>query len=236
MVRNCTIDRAEADRVALSKGWLAMQPAGFQAALLARAELVAFRKGEDVFRTGDGPGGIYGVVAGSFGTYPTTADIGPVLSHILHPGLWCGDGPALGRATRLLTVRAMEASAALHLPIEAARAMMASDPEAARSIGLIGLNGMRVAILNVLHLMIRRVDRRIGATLLRVTGAMDGEGLEATGDIRLTQSEIARMANASRNGVNRSLAQFEAAGWVRLGYNRIAILDPQALAAFAFAR
>ena len=44
------------------------------------------------------------------------------------------------------------------------------------------------------------------------------------------------MANVLRALVNRTLAQFEAEGWVRLGYNRVAILDPEALAAFAYAR
>ena len=230
------MDRHRAEAVLRSRGWFRAQPAEFQAALLRDAELRSFRKGEFLFQAGDDPGGLHGIVAGSFGTYVTTAHSPPALSHILHPGWWCGEGPALGGLKRVLTIRAMESGWTMYLPYEAARALVLSNPEAARSIGAIGQIGMRVAIVNVSQLMIRRSDRRIGAVLLRVTGALDDEVLAPTGDIRLTQVEIARMANASRNLVNKSLAQFEAAGWVRLGYNRIAVLDPAALADFAYQR
>ncbi|WP_165982281.1 Crp/Fnr family transcriptional regulator [Dankookia rubra] len=230
------MDRRAAEAILLSRGWLPDQPADFQAALLAGAEPRHFRKGEVVFQAGDGPGGLYGIVAGSFGTYVSTPYSAPALSHILHPGWWCGEGPALGGPKRVLTVRSMESSWAMHLPYEAARALVLSNPAAARSVGQLGQIAMRVAIANVAQLMIRRADRRIGAVLLRVTGALDEAALAPTGDIRLTQLEIARMANASRNLVNKSLAQFEAAGWVRLGYNRIAVLDSAALADFAYQR
>ena len=130
-------------------------------------------KGDYVFRAGDGPGGLHGIVAGSFGTYCGHAYSAPALSHILHPGWWCGEGPALGGLKRVLTVRAMEPGWTLHLPLEAARALVLSNPEAARSIGVLGQIALRVAIANVSQLMIRRSDRRIGAVLLRVTGALD---------------------------------------------------------------
>jgi CRP/FNR family transcriptional regulator, cyclic AMP receptor protein len=234
--QRCPVDRRQAEAILLSRGWLPAQPAEFQATLLGKAELRWFRKGEFVFQAGDGPGGLHGVVAGSFGTYVVTPYSAPALSHILHPGWWCGEGPALGGLKRVLTVRAMEPGCTMYLPYEAARALVLSNPEAARSIGTLGQVALRVAIVTVSQLMIRRSDRRIGAVLLRVTGALDEEVLAPTGDIRLTQVEIARMANASRNLVNKALAQFEAAGWVRLGYNRIAVLDPAALAEFAYQR
>ena len=40
------------------------------------------------------------------------------------------------------------------------------------------------------------------------------------------------MANASRDVVHRTLMRFEAKRWLTLGYNRINILAPGALAAF----
>lgn len=230
------MDRCQAEAILLSGGWLPAQPPEFQARVLDHAELCFFRKGECVFQAGDGPGGLHGIVAGTFGTYVATPYSAPALSHILHPGWWCGEGPALGGQKRVLTVRAMEPGWTMQLPYEAARALVLSNPEAARSIGQLGQIATRVAFVNISQLMIRRSDRRIGAVLLRVTGAQDGEALVPTGDIRLTQMEIARLANASRNMVNKALAQFEASGWLRLGYNRIAVLDPAALADFAYQR
>lgn len=230
------MDRAAAECVVLSRGWLAEQAPAFRGALLARAELVTFRKGDIVFQAGDPPGGLYGVAEGSFGVYVVTPHTGPDLSLLLHPGWWYGEGPTLGSASRNATVRAMEPSAALHLPLDLARSLVRSDPEAARSVGLLGQASMRLAIANIADLMIRRADRRVGAVLLRASGALEDSVLRRTGEICLTQTQLAQMANASRDLVNRTLGQFEAAGWVRLGYNRIAITAPEPLAEFAFGR
>ena len=229
------MNRAQAERILAAKGWLAGQSPRFRATLLEQAELLHFAKGDYAFRAGDPPGGMHGVVAGSFGIYLVTPFSGPDLSHILHPGWWCGEGPALGGRQRVLTVMAMESSITLHVPLEPARHLVQTDPEAARSIAVLGQIALGVAVANVSDLLIQRVDRRVGAVLLRVTGAMEGTVLKPTDDVCLTQGQLGRMANASRNMVNRTLAAFVAAGWVRLGYNRIAILDPVALAAFAFA-
>jgi CRP-like cAMP-binding protein len=42
------------------------------------------------------------------------------------------------------------------------------------------------------------------------------------------------MAVLSRYHVGRKLAVFEAEGWIACGYNRIRLLDPEGLAAFAY--
>lgn len=230
------MDRAEADHILLSKGWLASQQPAVQAAVLQRAELVTFSKGEHVYRHGDVPGGFYGVAAGSFGTYVVTPHGGPALAHILHAGWWFGEGPTLNGLGRPVSVRAMETSHVLHVPLEAARPFLRSDPEAARAIGALGPVNMSVVFRNVADLLIRRADRRVGAVLLRVSGAMEDGALRRTGEVCLTQSQLAQMSNASRDLVNRTLSRFEALGWVRLGYNRMAVLEPEALADFAFRR
>jgi len=42
------------------------------------------------------------------------------------------------------------------------------------------------------------------------------------------------MANLSRHHVGRKLAAFEGAGWIQCGYNRVKLLVPEALTAFAY--
>jgi CRP-like cAMP-binding protein len=46
--------------------------------------------------------------------------------------------------------------------------------------------------------------------------------------------QLGEMANLSRHHVGRKLASFEAAGWIACGYNRVRLLDAEALAAFAY--
>jgi hypothetical protein len=50
----------------------------------------------------------------------------------------------------------------------------------------------------------------------------------------LTHQQLGEMANLSRHHVGRKLASFEAAGWIGCSYNRVRLLDAEALAAFAY--
>jgi hypothetical protein len=43
------------------------------------------------------------------------------------------------------------------------------------------------------------------------------------------------MSKLSRHHVGRKLASFEASGWIACGYNRIRLLDADALGAFTYA-
>jgi CRP/FNR family cyclic AMP-dependent transcriptional regulator len=92
---------------------------------------------------------------------------------------------------------------------------------------------MRAALRTVSDLLIPQADRRIAATLLRLTRADEDERPEDPRGFRLRQAELGEMANASRQIVNRALSRFAGSGWIALGYQRIAVLDPAALAAFA---
>ncbi|MDO9707182.1 Crp/Fnr family transcriptional regulator [Paracraurococcus lichenis] len=227
------MERAQAESILVSRGWLAEQPASVQAEVLRRGDLAPFAKGDWLHRVGDGPGPFYGVVAGSFGTYVGGPQRGPDLTHILRVGWWFGEGPTLGGQARLLGVRAMEESFAWRVPLEAARDLV-RDPLAAQSVGRISVDAMRIAAVNVSDLLIRRTDRRVAAVLLRAAGAIERGVMRPTGDVRLTQGNLAQMANASRDVVNRTLARLEDSGFVRLGYNRVAVLQPEAVAEFAF--
>lgn len=68
--------------------------------------------------------------------------------------------------------------------------------------------------------------------LYRVLGAGEVEPDKAEG-FRLPHQQLGEMANRSRHRVGRKLASFEAMGWIGCGYNRIRLLDAEALAAFA---
>jgi hypothetical protein len=78
--------------------------------------------------------------------------------------------------------------------------------------------------------MIPQPDRRIAAVLVRSAGVQD----EPT--VRVSQTELGRLANASRKLVNKALQQFAEAGWVVQHYGAIQIRDVQALGDFAARR
>jgi hypothetical protein len=78
--------------------------------------------------------------------------------------------------------------------------------------------------------MIPQPDRRIAAVLVRSAGVQD----EPT--VRASQTELGRLANASRKLVNKALHQFAAAGWIVQHYGAIQIHNVQALSNFAARR
>jgi hypothetical protein len=63
--------------------------------------------------------------------------------------------------------------------------------------------------------------------------APDEIGVDAASDIALTQTQIGEMASVGRQVVNRELQRMEAKGWLAVSYNRITVLDREALTEFA---
>lgn len=226
------MDRASAEAVVTSRGWLAHQDEPFQHAWLARAVIVTFANRDHVFHSGDDGGGVYGVVNGGIGIYPAGRDGSVALGHVLRAGHWFGHGPAMTRRRRTLTFRATESSLAFFVPLAALNKITAHNIEFMRSVGAMLEFGIDDAISAVSDLLIRRSDQRIAATLLRVTGAETGNSQPGPDGYFLGQADLAEMANVSRDVINRTLARFKAWGWVSLGYNRIFVLDAVALSDF----
>lgn len=217
------------------RGWLADATPEFAKALIESGRLRTFSRGEVMHREGDAPGGIYGLVGGGIGIITTRADGEPILGHILRPGSWSGEAPLMGSGRRTLTYRATEASQVLCVPLVALERLAQADPQARRNYGNLTERVVNTAVGIINDLLIPNAERRIAATLLRVTG-VDGDSAPDPADsFIMSQTDIGEMANASRNHVNRTLLRFRAADWVSVRYNRVAILDAPALRAFVIA-
>ena len=212
------------------RGWLSIQPEALRDRILGAGQQLRLDRGDYVFREGDPPGGVYGIASGGIGAWIQIRGRGEVMAHIMRQGHWFGMGPLNIGGTRTLTFRATETSLLVHLPLARLRAL---EPETAvRLAGLSEFGAREIAEVGA-DLLIRDAGRRIAATLLRVTRAQLGILPDSREGYSLTQAELGEMANASRSYTNRTLDRFQAAGWARLGYNRIAILDAGALADFA---
>src|SRR5437764_1411537 len=76
-----------------------------------------------------------------------------------------------------------------------------------------------------------RAKGRVAKNLLQMAGKFgtrDGGVLRVTHD--LTQEELAQLVGASRETVNKALADFASRGWLRLDGKSVIILDPERLA------
>jgi CRP-like cAMP-binding protein len=223
------IDRAEAERLILARGWLADQSDDMRRSTLKVARLILCPAGDFVFHAGDSEGGLYGVVSGGVGVHLPAETGEMLLAHVLRSGAWFGYGPLVRGQMRRLSFSLMEPSLLFHLPLASAQEIAGRSPLHQRAVLSVSEYGMDIATRVVETLLIRKSDRRIAATLLRVAPPEEtSDGLE----IQLTQAQLGEMANADRQVVNRVLKRLEAEGWLHVSYGRIRITDPSAIRSF----
>jgi CRP/FNR family transcriptional regulator, cyclic AMP receptor protein len=216
------------------RGWLSEQPEPFRQQILRMARPVEFKRGQWVFAVNDPPGGIYGVISGGIGI----EGVGPYtlarLGHILRSGSWFGHGPILtGGKPRSQSMRAMEDSKLLYVPLAPLRQLVDSDPVSAHCVGNMANGGSNLATRVISDLSIPETSQRIAAVILRVTAAEDDVEPDHPDGFIITQSDIGELSNVSRPNVNRVLGDFAKKGWISNRYHRIRVLDVEALSAFA---
>ena len=214
------------------RGWLSAQPPHVQREVLRAGRLRQFAAKEGVFEIDDDPGGVYGVASGSFFVSVQSQDGTVRLAHIIRPGTWFGHGPALTSENRLLAFAAAEPSAAVYLPLAAIRKLQADDPAYSRAFASLAEHNIRQPIQALCDLLIPRASQRIAAVLLRVTAALDPMAPHPPDGFVLTQSDLAQMANTSRQVANTMLRKFETNGWISTTYNRIRIHSAASLQRF----
>jgi CRP/FNR family transcriptional regulator, cyclic AMP receptor protein len=215
-------------------GWLPGQPDWVRDAVLSAARLQVYEPGRFIFYTGDEPGGMYGIVDGGFGLMVPSGRNDVLLCNILRRGYWFGYGPALGGGMRKVSIKAIEKSHLMHLPLRAMNAIAAERSEFYRILGALNdieltMNSMQV----VGDLLIPSGEKRIAAVLARIARPNPGDEEQGSWPIRISQAEIGQMSNASRDRVNRALTKFEAAGWLTAEFKLIIIKDMAALESFA---
>lgn len=224
------IDRAEAERRILARGWLADQSDDMRRVVLKVARLTLYPAGEFVFHAGDSEGGLYGVVRGGIGVHLPADSGDTLLAHVLRTGVWFGYGPLVRGRRRSLSFSIVEPSLLFHVPLASAQEIAGRSPLYQRAILSVSEYGMDVATRVIETLLIRKSDRRIAATLLRVAPLHEEE--PAACEIQLTQAQLGEMANADRQVVNRVLKRFEAEGWLKVSYGLIRITDAYAMREF----
>jgi CRP/FNR family cyclic AMP-dependent transcriptional regulator len=218
------LTRTEAETIIRSHGWLQTQPEAFRDEVVRHSQLQCVEAGQALFRIGDPPGGIYGLVRGNVTMNTAPADAIPKLIQMSRPGHWLGEGSYFTRQPRRMEVRALMPSVVLHLPLAQMDRMTAADPLVMRQFSHILIATFDGAI-RVIHDLQHQDPRvRVAAVLERATASGQPH-------VRLTQSQIGEMACATRRQVQRALHGFEASSWLRCIYGGVEILDPESLRA-----
>ena len=184
------------------------------------------RRGDVLFREGDEGDKLYIVTEGKVKLGRTSADGRENLLAILGPGQMFGELSLFDPGPRSATVTAVTDTSFSSLSHEDLLRWLEGRPAVARGL-LTQLAGrLRHANDVVADLVFSDVPGRVAKQLLELAkrfGDKRDDGVHVHHD--LTQEELAQLVGASRETVNKALADFAARGWIRLEPRSVTILD-----------
>jgi CRP/FNR family cyclic AMP-dependent transcriptional regulator len=199
-------------------------------ALRSAMHEVRLRRGEVLFHEGDQGDELYVVIEGKVKLGRTSADGRENLLSVLGPGQMFGELSLFDPGPRSSTATGITDTVMLALGQEQLMTWLSGRPEVAR--GLLLQLASRLRHLNeaVADLVFSDVPGRVAKQLLdlaRRFGKPTDGGIDVHHD--LTQEELAQLVGASRETVNKALADFAHRGWIRLEQRAVVILDVERL-------
>ena len=188
------------------------------------------RRGDALFREGDEGDRLYVVIEGKIKLGRTSSDGRENLLAILGPGQMFGELSLFDPGPRSATVTAVTDCIMQSLSHDELGRWLNGRPEVAR--GLLSQLAGRLRKANdvVADLVFSDVPGRVAKALLDLSsrfGKAAEDGIHVHHD--LTQEELAQLVGASRETVNKALADFASRGWLRLEARSVVIMDVERL-------
>lgn len=211
-------------------GWFARLPGDVQDELMLAGRPRHLAAGHMLFRSGDDPTGLHGLLGGELHIIGSASNGDDKLMAIHRAGDWtgfltCADGkphPLSATASVDCTVFTVAPAAVTRIfECDVATFRLLLDPE------------LRVSRRNyrwLVEMTTRPTLQRIAERLVDLGRWTHGE---RTGPVypieRVSQEALAAATNVSRQTMNSALQELEARGLIKLGYGRIDIIDSRGL-------
>ena len=200
-------------------------------ALAGSLESVEFARGHEIFAEGQPGDRLYIILSGKVKIGRRAPDGRENLLAVMGPSDMFGELSIFDPGPRTSSVTAVTDVRAVSLDRPALREWIAKRPEIAEQLLRVLARRLRRTNNMLADLIFTDVPGRVAKELLRLAqrfGTQDGGLLRVTHD--LTQEEIAQLVGASRETVNKALADFAHRGWLRLEGKSVLILEPERLA------
>jgi CRP/FNR family transcriptional regulator, cyclic AMP receptor protein len=190
----------------------------------------SLRRGTVLFNEGDPGDELYIVSSGKIKVGRESPDGRENLLSVIGPGEIIGELTLFDPGARSTTATAVSQTELLSLKHEDLMAWLRERPQAA--MNLLKALAQRLRRTNdiVGDLVFSDVPGRVAKALLDLSnrfGKPAPDGMLVAHD--LTQEELAQLVGASRETVNKALADFAARGWIRLEARAVVILDIERL-------
>jgi CRP-like cAMP-binding protein len=194
-----------------------------QKKLLAAGQIRLFRDRQRVYRLGDPPNGLFGVISGEVRLigYPVAGR--ELLLRRLEPGHWFGELSTVDGGPRPQDAVSFGGSKLLHIASRVFEQISRDDPDIFREVARLLCQRQRTAVQYAGMTVSLPVKVRLAYLLLAALDANGEQRSERT--ISLTQNEIAAALGVSRQTANKLLQSLEKNGALSLGYGRITVVN-----------
>jgi CRP/FNR family transcriptional regulator, cyclic AMP receptor protein len=198
--------------------------------LKAALEPVSFPRSHVIFAEGEPGDRLYIVLSGKVKIGRRSPDGRENLLAVFGPSDMFGELSIFDPGPRTSTATTVTEVSAVSMDRAALREWITKRPEIAEQLLRVIARRLRRTNNMLADLIFTDVPGRVAKALLQLAhdfGTQEGGMLRVTHD--LTQEEIAQLVGASRETVNKALADFAHRGWLRLEGKSVLILEPQRL-------
>lgn len=200
------------------------------AALQAGVTIVQLARAERLFEEGASGNQLYVILDGKIKLTRAAADGRENLLSVLGPGEMFGELSLFDPRPRTASAIAVTDSRLAALAHDDLRSWLTGRPDVALHLLQALAQRLRRANDVMADLVFTDVPGRVAKALLDLAdrfGTEQEDGLQVNHD--LTQEELAQLVGASRETVNKALADFAARGWLQLAAKSVLLIEPERL-------
>lgn len=202
-----------------------------QSRLFSMMGQTTLRRGENLFEEGDAGDRLYIVAEGKVKLSHRSTDGRENLLAVLGPGEILGELTLFDPGERSTTATAVSPARLVLLNHDDLMDIIDQNPNLAKHMLKALAKRLRRTNEALADLVFSDVPGRVAKALLDLAdrfGIRTEDGIHVPHD--LTQEELAQLVGASRETVNKSLAEFVSRGWIRLEGRAVTLIDVDRLA------
>ena len=219
------------DDVVLSAPLFATMDADETRTLFESMQQIELSRGDVLFREGEPGDRLYVIASGKIKLGRRSNDGRENLLSILGPGEMFGELSLFDPGPRTATASSVADSVIYELGHDQLVEWIEKHPSVAKHLLNALARRLRSTNETLADLVFSDVPGRVAKALLDLStrfGEETDEGIRVAHD--LTQEELAQLVGASRETVNKALADFASRGWLRLEPRSVVIMDIERLA------
>ncbi|GAB4197178.1 MAG: Crp/Fnr family transcriptional regulator [Wenzhouxiangellaceae bacterium] len=207
----------------LHSSWLNTLPAGASHTLLAQARAVQLRAGALLHAKDDPCSGLYGIEKGVIEISAVNQDGDHWVVTHLTPGAWFGEIAVLDGGVRTHDAHAMSDCTLALIDNPTIHTLSQHHPWLQHALVRLLCAHVRESFTAIDQFLLLSPTQRLARRLLQLH-AQSQSGL-----VQINQETLGKLVGLSRQSVNRLLAQWQQAGWIKRGYATLTVVDSEQL-------